>query len=71
MSALSWTQLTPVCTEHELVAAVRSGSDRAFEELYARYRPGIAAYILGMVRDHARSEDIAQEVFISALRRLR
>jgi RNA polymerase sigma factor (sigma-70 family) len=69
--ALNSTQPTPTCTEHELAAAVRNGSDRAFEELYARYSARIRAYIAGMVGDHARAEDLAQEVFISALRRLR
>jgi RNA polymerase sigma factor (sigma-70 family) len=58
-------------TEQQLVAAVRQGDDRAFEELFARYRSRIAAYVLGMVRDHARAEDVTQEVFLSALRRLR
>ena len=58
-------------SERELVAAVRTGDDRAFEELFARYRSRITAYVLGMVRDHARAEDITQEVFLSALRRLR
>jgi RNA polymerase sigma factor (sigma-70 family) len=71
MSALSTRQLAPTCTDTELVAAVRGGSDRAFEELYSRYRSRIGAYIQGIVSDHARAEDIAQEVFISALRRLR
>jgi RNA polymerase sigma factor (sigma-70 family) len=59
------------CNEHELVAATRRGDDRAFEQLYSLYRSRISAYILGMVGDHGRAEDIAQEVFISALRRLR
>ena len=58
-------------TEGELIAEVRRGSDRAFEDLYSSYRAQIFAYILGNVRDHGRAEDIAQEVFISALRRLR
>jgi RNA polymerase sigma factor (sigma-70 family) len=70
-SAPSQTHFSPAFNEHELVALVRNGSDRAFEELYSRYRPRISAYIFGMVNDHARAEDIAQEVFISALRRLR
>lgn len=65
------TQPAPACSEHELVAAVRSGDDSAFGELYARYRARIGSYILGMVGDHGRAEDIAQEVFISALRRMR
>ena len=64
MSALSTSQPTPTCPDIELVAAVRGGSDRAFEELYSRYRGRIGAYILGIVGDHARAEDIAQEVFI-------
>jgi RNA polymerase sigma factor (sigma-70 family) len=58
-------------TDDRLVARVRRGDDRAFEELYDRYRARIAAYIQGMVRDHQRAEDLSQEVFISALRRMR
>src|SRR5437588_12372056 len=70
-SSLSLSQPVPSRTEHELVAAVRAGSDLAFEELYSRYRERISAYITGMVRDHALAEDVAQEVFISALGRRR
>ncbi|MEA2170298.1 MAG: hypothetical protein QOF76_3598, partial [Solirubrobacteraceae bacterium] len=55
----------------DLVAAVRAGDDRAFELLFLRYQARIAAYVRGMVRDHGRAEDITQEVFMSALRRLR
>jgi len=53
-----------------LVAAVRAGDERAFEELYARYHRRIAAFVRGMVRDHGRAEDVTQEVFLSALRRM-
>src|SRR5688500_14815524 len=55
----------------DLVVAVRAGDDRAFEVLFVRYQPRIAAYVRGMVHDHGRAEDITQEVFMSALRRLR
>ncbi|MGI8904250.1 MAG: sigma-70 family RNA polymerase sigma factor [Solirubrobacteraceae bacterium] len=65
------TQGEPSYAEDQLVAAVRRGEDRAFEELYSRYCSRIGSYILGMVGDHGRAEDITQEVFISALRRLR
>jgi RNA polymerase sigma factor (sigma-70 family) len=58
-------------TDSELVAAARAGADGAFEELYTRYRPRIASYVRGMVRDEGRAEDVTQEVFLSALRRLR
>jgi RNA polymerase sigma factor (sigma-70 family) len=54
-----------------LVGAVRRGDDRAFEELYTRYQRRISAYVFGMVKDHGRAEDITQEVFMSALRRMR
>ena len=78
MSALlqppgSSDQLEPagVITDHKLVAAVRRGDDRAFETLYERYHRRIHAYVFGMVKDHQRAEDVTQEVFVSALRRMR
>jgi len=57
--------------DNQLVAAVRRGDDRAFEALYSRYNRRIHAYVMGMVKDHGRAEDITQEVFVSALRRMR
>ena len=64
-------EVTEGPTDGVLVAAVRRGDDRAFEQLYSRYQRRISAYIFGMVKDHGRAEDITQEVFISALRRMR
>src|SRR3954447_17239560 len=64
-------RLDATATDEVLVAATRRGDDRAFEQLYGRYQRRIAAYVLGMVGDHGRAEDVTQEVFISALRRLR
>jgi RNA polymerase sigma factor (sigma-70 family) len=58
-------------SDHQLVSAVRRGDERAFETLYARYQRRITAYVHGMVKDHGRAEDITQEVFVSALRRMR
>jgi RNA polymerase sigma factor (sigma-70 family) len=57
--------------DQALVAAVRAGDDVAFEQLYHRYQRRIGAYIYGMVHDHGRAEDITQDVFMSALRRMR
>jgi RNA polymerase sigma factor (sigma-70 family) len=68
---LSNTVVVPAHDEPQLVAATRAGDDRAFEELYSRYRERIFAFILSRVHDHGRAEDIAQDVFISALKRLR
>ncbi|HEX8066599.1 MAG TPA: sigma-70 family RNA polymerase sigma factor, partial [Thermoleophilaceae bacterium] len=53
------------------MSAVRRGDDRAFEQLYTRYQRRIASYVCGMVKDYGRAEDITQEVFVSALRRMR
>jgi RNA polymerase sigma factor (sigma-70 family) len=58
-------------TDHQLVSAARRGDDRAFEQLYVRYERRITAYVRGMVKDHGRAEDVTQEVFVSALRRMR
>src|SRR6476620_10513702 len=58
-------------SDHTLVAKVRRGDDRAFEALYQRYHRRIHAYVFGMVKDHQRAEDVTQEVFVSALRRMR
>src|SRR5215217_6174307 len=58
-------------SDQKLVAAVRRGDERAFEALYQRYRRRIHAYVFGMVKDHQRAEDVTQEVFVSALRRMR
>ena len=55
----------------ELVAAVRAGDDSAFEELFRRYQPRIARFVCSMLHDAARCEDVAQEAFLSALRRMR
>ncbi len=58
-------------TDAELVDAVRAGDDSAFEELYRRYQPRISRFVCGMLKDSARCEDVAQEAFLSALRRMR
>jgi RNA polymerase sigma factor (sigma-70 family) len=73
MSALAVvTRPTDQSTDDlDLVTAVRAGDDRAFELLFLRYQSRIAVYVRGMVRDHGRAEDITQEVFIAALRRMR
>ena len=70
-AVLDRSDAAPGPTDHQLVRDVRRGDDRAFEVLYARYQRRITAYVYGMVKDHGRAEDITQEVFVSALRRMR
>src|SRR3954451_3020679 len=55
----------------DLVAAVRDGDDRAFEELFRRYHQRVTGYVARMVGCREHAEEITQEAFISALRRLR
>lgn len=69
MSVTTTVAVAP--SDTELVAAVREGDDTAFEELYRRYRRRIASFVHGYVRDEARAEDVTQEAFLSALRRMR
>src|SRR4051812_20369941 len=74
MSALTAPQASQVGGEvedSELVRRLRRGDERAFEGLYHRYHRRITAYIFGMVHDHGRAEDVSQDVFVSALRRIR
>jgi RNA polymerase sigma factor (sigma-70 family) len=62
---------TEAACDADLVAAVRDGDDSAFEELYRRYHGRISSFVCHMLRDEARCEDVAQEAFMSALRRMR
>src|SRR3954465_7231465 len=57
--------------DHRLAERARPGDDRAFEHLYERYHQRIHAYVFGMVKDHQRAEDVTQDVFVSAVRRMR
>jgi RNA polymerase sigma factor (sigma-70 family) len=54
-----------------LIGAVRRGNDHAFEQLYRRYSAAVERFVAGRVRDRGRAEDLVQEVFLSALRRMR
>jgi RNA polymerase sigma factor (sigma-70 family) len=58
-------------SDAQLIAAVRRGNDHAFEALYRRYNAAIARFVGSRVRDRGRAEDLVQEIFLSALRRLR
>lgn len=71
MSTLGASQPAFSRTEALLIEAARGGDERAFGELYERYSQRIFAYVLSIVRDHGRAEDIVQDVFVSALRRMR
>jgi RNA polymerase sigma-70 factor (ECF subfamily) len=47
-----------------LLARIREGDSRAFEQLYYRYRKPIYTFIFKTIRSKADSEDITQEAFV-------
>jgi RNA polymerase sigma-70 factor, ECF subfamily len=57
-------------SDSELVSRTLAGSERAFHDLVLRYERPIFSLIVRMVRDANLAEDLAQEVFLKAYRRL-
>jgi RNA polymerase sigma-70 factor (ECF subfamily) len=57
-------------TDAELVAGALRGSQDAFRELVRRFERPVYSLVLRMVQDSATAEDLAQEVFVKAFRRL-
>lgn len=57
-------------TDSELIRLARRGDRGAFSALFARHGKAIYLYAWGMTRDNSDAEDIVQEVFVVAWRRL-
>jgi RNA polymerase sigma-70 factor (ECF subfamily) len=57
-------------TDAELVVSALRGSQDAYRELVKRFERPVYSLILRMVQDPASAEDLAQEVFVKAFRRL-
>ncbi len=53
-----------------LAVALAGDLDRAFERLVIAYRVRIVTFVARMLRDDARAEDVAQDVFVRAYRAL-
>lgn len=64
--APTWASLASAA----LVEEARAGEARAFAELTRRYRPRIHAFALQLTGDPSDAEDIAQDTFLQAFRRL-
>jgi RNA polymerase sigma-70 factor (ECF subfamily) len=54
----------------ELAVRAREGSRVSFDELVARYRPRLVAFLSRRLADAADAEDVAQETFLRAYDRL-
>jgi RNA polymerase sigma-70 factor, ECF subfamily len=59
--------MPPVTTDEQLMADLRSGSRRASEDLFARYRGPVWAFFRRRVRDARRAEELAQDTFVAIL----
>jgi RNA polymerase sigma-70 factor (ECF subfamily) len=57
-------------TDAELVAGALRGAQEAFREIAVRFERPVYSLIVRMVHDPLLAEDLAQEVFIKAFRRL-
>jgi RNA polymerase sigma-70 factor, ECF subfamily len=57
-------------TEQALIRGALAGSEADLEALFRRYWPRAYRAAFLIVHDHAAAEDIAQEAFLSAIRRL-
>ncbi len=55
--------------DHALVRAVAAGSKDAMRTLFLRYRLRVFRFIVCIVRDHARAEDLVSDVFLDVWRR--
>jgi len=61
---------TKAGTEHELVAALRAGDERAFMELVDRYGPSMLRLARSFVSSQAVAEEVVQETWLGVLRGL-
>src|ERR1700739_2426357 len=57
-------------SERSLIAGAHAGSEADLEALFRRHWPRAYRAAFLIVHDHAAAEDIAQEAFLAAIRRL-
>ena len=59
------------CTDYELVQLYENGNDRAFDELLDRHQSYVYSYILFLVKEEDRANDVFQETFTRAIAAIR
>ena len=58
-------------TDYELVELYENGNDNAFDELLQRHQSYVYSYILFLVKEEERADDIFQETFTRAILAIR
>ena len=58
-------------TDYELVELYENGNDNAFDELLQRHQSYVYSYILFLVKEEERADDIFQETFTRAIMAIR
>jgi RNA polymerase sigma-70 factor (ECF subfamily) len=56
--------------DRALVARLRAGEDQAFRDCYELHAPRTLALLVRMLRDRSRAEEILQETFVAAFRKI-
>src|SRR3954463_1161109 len=56
--------------DHELIQQVKAGQTQAFSVLYETHKRAVFAICLRMLRDRSLAEDLTQEAFLCAFRRV-
>jgi RNA polymerase sigma-70 factor (ECF subfamily) len=55
---------TPAVTSEDLLGRVAQGDQKAFAELYDRTASRVFGLVKRLLRDHAQSEEVTQEIFL-------
>ena len=55
------------CTDYELVQLYENGNDSAFDEILQRHQAYVYSYILFLVKEEDKADDIFQETFTRAI----
>ena len=58
-------------SDRDLIAAYTKGDIKAFEELYERHVNSVLLYLVSLLQDRDRAEEILQEIFIGFIRQIR
>lgn len=63
-SDLAGDEATPAASQQALLEAVAGGDRQAFAELYDQISPRVFGLVKRLLRDHAQSEEVTQEIFL-------